>query len=211
MMKIRATVLENSGFDIPVRAGTWMSIRNARTRNYNPLKCPEKDHLQSLYYAAMRIRFIYKLAAIDQAELASKILSAEEKQVSGRALARALFHAQLYFELSAQLPDRELLCTLKTKTCATLDFRRHLRQMRQSATYLRFESLLFNRRLRMQGFRTEKLSKSRIRAVRGSYKRVIAHINKLPQKSFECSASSVTTQGSKSAPAKAAKKTGKKK
>ena len=211
LMKIRATMLENSGFDIPAQAGTWLSIRNARTRNYNPLKCAEKDHLSSLYYAAMRIRFIYKLAAKDQAELATKIMSAEEKQMSGRALSRALFHATLYFELSAQLPDRELLCTTKETTCATMDFRRQLRQMRQSATYLRLESLLFNRRLRMQGFRSEKLSNSRIRAVRGSYRRVIALIKKLPQKSFDCSAGSVKTQGAKLTTGKTKKKITKKK
>jgi alpha-tubulin suppressor-like RCC1 family protein len=206
MMKIRATALENSGFDIPADAGTYVSIRNAQMRNYNPLQCSERDHLTSLYYAAMRIRFIYKVAAEDQALLATKMLSAKEKQMSGRALARALFHARLYFELSAQLPDRELVCTEKVASCAALDYRRQLRQMRQSARYLRYESLLFNRRLRMQGFRSEKLSDARIRAVRGSYRRAIAHINKLPTASFECTAGSIKTQNATQATLKAPRK-----
>jgi hypothetical protein len=195
-IKIRSTQLENSGFDIPAQAGTSVNIQSARTRDYNPEKCPEKDHLSALYNAARRIRFIYRLAATDQAVLVDKMRSAGAKQASGRALSRAFFHASLYFELSAQLPDRQLLCGQARAQCSPSDLRQVRRQMRQSLTQLRYESLLFNRRLRQEGFRKESASKTRICTIRSSFRRALGLIKRLPDATFECSRASALKQTS---------------
>jgi hypothetical protein len=184
-LKIRATQLNKSGMDIPTTSGNLYEITTAATRNYNPRSCRETDHLQSLYQAALRVRDNYRLALADQQKL--RVESKKpNKQASERAIHRTQYHARRYLDLSALLPDRELLCKKSDSSCTKLDLRSVSRMMRISARHIRLESLLFNRRLRFEGLRTEKESDTRIRRIRKNDSRAISLIKKLARGTFEC-------------------------
>lgn len=192
-LKIRSTQLVNSGIDIPAALGTTLQIRDLRTRDYNPDKCAENDHLLNLYNAALRVRALWLASASDHQSLSSSQAKASSGQESGRALRRAQYHAQTYFELSALLPDRELACSSSQRQCPSVSLTRIIRAMRQSATHLRHESLLFNRKLRLSGARSEAESERRIKSIRSSTKRLAALLQKLPNGTFDCSASSTAS------------------
>jgi hypothetical protein len=187
VLKIRSTQLVNSGVDIPASLVTTLQIRDLQSREYNPNRCAEKDHLLNLYNAALRVRSLWLASYDDHRFLSSSEANTSNRQTSGRALRRAQYHAQTYFELSTLLPDRQLFCSSSQRACPPVSYNRIIRTMRQSTTHLRHESLLFNRRLRFLGARSEAASERRIRSIRSSSKRLIALIQKLPRSSFNCS------------------------
>jgi hypothetical protein len=184
-LKIRATQMVDSGFDVAVTAGKFYLLRAQGLRNYNPRSCPEKDRLRNLYVAALRVRDTFRLAVADQRTLRLKSKK-PNKQLSERALNRARYHARRYLDLSALLPDRELQCRSSVSGCTRLDLRRMIRNMKVSARHLRMESLLFNRRLRFEGIRSQKESDKRIRRVRKNDWRAMSLIKQLAKSTFEC-------------------------
>jgi len=186
LLKIRSTQLFNSGVDIPVSIGTTSQVKNLKVRDYNPDKCKEDDHLLNLYNAALRVRALWLASASDHKILITSKVQAAGAQDSGRALRRAHYHAQTFLELSALIPDRQLTCSSAQRTCPSVSYNMIVRAMKQSATHLRHESLLFNRKLRLAGSRSEAASKQRIQNIRSGTRRLSALLQKLPVSSFDC-------------------------
>jgi hypothetical protein len=191
-LKVRSTQLVNSGMDIPAKAGQALEIRLAQVRNYNPNNCPESDKLLALYTSALQIREIYLLAVQDQGKLQTGLKDKEDRKLSGRALRRATYQAQLYFDLSATLPDRQLLCTNPPGVCPKQDLRPIIRRMKNSAQHVRMEGLLFNRQMRQNRLRSAAESDKRIRSIRKSDSRAMSNIAKLARSTFECSSPAET-------------------
>jgi hypothetical protein len=187
VLKVRSTQMENSGMDIPARAGVALEVRPQSLRNYNPNRCPESDKLLALYRAARKIRRIYLIAVEDQKQLKTGFSEKTDRYTSGRALRRLTYHAQLYFDLSATLPDRQLLCQKPPTSCSKVDLRKNVRRMKSAALQVRMEGLLINRQLRLKTLRTVAQSEKRIKQIRSSDQRARAHIAKLARSTFECS------------------------
>jgi hypothetical protein len=186
-LKVRSTQLLNSGFDLPAQAGQSVQVRSQQLRNYNPNACPEKDKLLALYSSAKIIRQMYLMAQNDYQKLSTAIEDKFQKKSSGRAMARATSQSQLYFDFSAKLPDRQLLCS-KTAAgaCTFTDLRSIVRRMRAAGMHVRRESLLFNRQMRLKNFRSEAESTKRIRRIRQIHARAESHMSKLARSTFEC-------------------------
>jgi hypothetical protein len=185
ILKIRATQLIDSGFDITANTGTFYELKAQALRNYNPRACPEKDRLRNLYVSALRIRDTYRLAIKDHRKLRLESKKTN-KLTSERSLRRAYYPAQRYLLLSSLLPDRELRCRAPVPSCTRVDLRTIVRTMKMSARYLRLESLLLNRRLRFENLRSEKESNRLVRRIRRNDSRAMSLIKQLATSTYEC-------------------------
>jgi hypothetical protein len=185
-LRVRSTQLTNGGMDIPAKPGQAVEIQSQQLRNYNPANCPEQDKLLALYTAARNIRIIYLLAVKDQKQLSAGLKDNTEHKATGRALARMTSKARLYFELSSQLPDRQLLCVNPPASCRAVDLRETIRRMKASTRHVRLESLLFNRQMRLKNLRSNAESTKRINRIRQSEARALSHISKLARSTFDC-------------------------
>jgi hypothetical protein len=187
VLKIRSTQLVNGGYDIPVQAGVFVEVRPPKLAVHNPNRCPEKDKLQALYTAAINLRYMYRSARKDHLLLLSKLPSGDAKGETGRAMNRTRYHGSTYLNLSALLPDRQLLCSRKTPRCRALDLRDVVRKMKFAALQVRRESLLSNRLLRQEQLRPEKDSVKIMVAIRKKSARLKSLISKLPRDTHSCS------------------------
>jgi hypothetical protein len=185
-LKVRSTLLAKGGFDIPSRAGVFSQIKPKELVNYNPRRCKEEDKILPIYNAANNLRFMYRSAVRDQKILSIKSTKSEGKVPRGRALRRTYYHGSFYMDLSAMLPDRQLVCPSKTTNCVRVDLADTLRRLKSTVYNVRRESLLFNRALRTQSFRPESDSVAVVRKIRSKSDSLARAIVKLPRFTFHC-------------------------
>jgi hypothetical protein len=183
---IRSSRLVNGGYDIPARTGLFTQVHPNRVANLNQNGCKERDKLKALYSSATSMRYIYRLANRDHLKFKSKIAGANSSRETGRAISRLFYHASFYLELSSMLPDLQILCPKAKLQCNRVDLREIVRKMKFSAVNARRESLLFNRKLRLSGIRSENESKKIIALIRAKFGRLRAGILKLPRVNYSC-------------------------
>jgi hypothetical protein len=197
---VRSTQLVNGGFDIPTETGTYIEAKTNEVYQYNPSRCPEEDKLMPLYNAALHIRFIWRLALEDHRRLLPALMTPDSRRHVGRAIRRTLYHAQHYMDVSALMPDRQLLCGSKAPGCVPVDLKAGVRLMRLIVQETRRESALFNRQLRQKGLRSEKQSIKVIKTIRQRSERAWTAIKKLARSTYSCSSGKATIQPAKEAP-----------
>jgi hypothetical protein len=193
-VKVRSTQLANGGFDIPTQTGTYIEARTNEVYQYNPQRCPESDKLMPLYNAALHIRYIWRLALADHKRLLPALQTPDSRRQIGRAIRRTQYHAQHYMDISALMPDRQLLCSTKIPQCVPLDLMPGVRLMRQIVQETRRESALFNRQLRQKGRRSDKQSVQVIKTIRNRSERAWAAIKKLARTTYSCTTGTATIQ-----------------
>jgi hypothetical protein len=185
-LKVRSTLLPKGGFDIPSRAGLFSQIRPNELANYNPRRCKEVDKILPIYNAANNLRFMYRSAVKDQKILSIKNTKTENQVPRGRALKRTYYHGSFYMDLSARLPDRQVVCSSQTTNCVRVDLTDILRRLKSTVYHVRRESLLFNRALRTQSMRQEKDSVAVVRKIRNKSDSLTRAIVKLPRYTYQC-------------------------
>jgi hypothetical protein len=185
-LKIRSTLLIDGGYDVPSRAGLFVQVKVPRLANYNPARCPQKDKILPLYNAANNLRFMYRSAMRDQKILGTYSLKNVDINPREGARRRSLYHGSFYMDLSAMLPDRQLVCAKATKGCVKVDLKDVLRKLKFSVYHVRRESLLFNRALRTEKLRPEKRSSNIVRTIRAKSDSLARSLGGLPRHTFDC-------------------------
>jgi hypothetical protein len=185
-LKIRSTLLLGGGYDVPSRAGLFVQVKVPRLANYNPAQCPQKDKILPIYNAANNLRFLYTSAMRDQKILSKYSINNTAVSPREGARRRSLYHGSFYMDLSAMLPDRQLVCKKATTGCVKVDLKDVLRKLKFSVYHVRRESLLFNRALRTEKIRPDKQSYKIVRTIRAKSDSLARSLRNLPRHTFDC-------------------------
>jgi subtilisin family serine protease len=185
-LMFRRFTLPGGGFDLRGKGGQYVVVPPLQMQGtLTPPTCATRDHLKDLFFGARRIATAYRQITADLKEI-ERSQGAEAAPFVRGVKSRSAFHSEVYFRISAMIPDVETECSKRLPSCSALSLARQKRGMLHALKHLRLEALLSNRYLRKLGVRPSAQSRVKVQRIRQHSSRLRTLIASLPRVSYDC-------------------------